>query len=87
MPIDRKSLNKWEYYSEAKEAMFFFYIDAVDAPWTIIKLNEKRRVRLNCKKNFLYSRPHAQKNRGMIGKPDPLSVGSTNHVVKAVSIS
>ena len=80
-PIDRKSLNKWEDYTEAKEAMFF-YTDTADAPWTIIKSNDKKRARLNCMKHFLYSLPYAKKNRRMIGKPDPLIVGSTNHVVE-----
>ena len=46
-PIDRKSLNKWEDYTEAKEAMFF-YTDTAEAPWTIIKSNNKKRARLNC---------------------------------------
>ena len=80
-PIDRKSLNKWEDYTEAKEAMFF-YTDTAEAPWTIIKSNDKKRARLNCMKHFLYSLPYAKKNRRMIGKPDPLIVGSTNHVVE-----
>ena len=79
--IDRKSLNKWEDYTEAKEAMFF-YTDTADAPWTIIKSNDKKRARLNCMKHFLYSLPYAKKNRRMIGKPDPLIVGSTNYVVE-----
>ena len=73
--------NKWEDYTEAKEAIFF-YTDTAEAPWTIIKSNDKKRARLNCMKHFLYSLPYAKKNRRMIGKPDPLIVGSTNHVVE-----
>ena len=69
-PIDRKSLNKWEDYTEAKEAMFF-YTDTAEAPGTIIKSNDKKRARLNCMKHFLYSLPYAKKNRRMIGKPAP----------------
>ncbi|MEC8369546.1 MAG: polyphosphate kinase 2, partial [Pseudomonadota bacterium] len=79
--INRKSLNKWEDYKEAKEAMFF-YTATAEAPWTIIKSNDKKRARLNCMKHFLYSLPYAKKNRRMIGKPDPQIVGSTNHVVE-----
>ena len=78
-PIDRKSLNKWEDLTEAKEAIFF-YTDTEDAPSTIIKSNDKKRARLNCMKHFLCSLLYAKKNRRMIGKPDPLIVGSTNHV-------
>jgi polyphosphate kinase 2 (PPK2 family) len=32
-PIDMASLDKWDDYTEAKEAMFF-YTDTADAPWT-----------------------------------------------------
>ena len=79
-PIDRESLDKWDDYTEAKEAMFF-YTDTADAPWTIVKSNDKKRARLNCMKHFLFSLPYTKKNRRAIGKPDPLIVGSTNHVV------
>ncbi|TNF64564.1 MAG: polyphosphate kinase 2, partial [Rhodobacteraceae bacterium] len=33
-PIDKASLDKWDDYTEAKEAMFF-YTDTADAPWTV----------------------------------------------------
>ena len=46
-PIDLASLNKWDDYTEAKEAMFF-YTDTADAPWTIIKSDDKKRARLEC---------------------------------------
>ena len=39
-PIDRASLDKWEDYTEAKEAMFF-YTDTADAPWTVIKVRRQ----------------------------------------------
>ena len=39
-PIDIASLDKWGDYSEAKEAMFF-YTDTADAPWTVIKSNDR----------------------------------------------
>jgi len=79
-PIDRASLDKWDDYTEAKEAMFF-YTDTADAPWTIVKSNDKKRARLNCMKHFLYSLPYAKKNQRAVGKPDPLIVGSSVHVV------
>ena len=41
------ALEKWEDYTEAKEAMFF-YTDTADAPWTIIKSSDKKRARINC---------------------------------------
>ena len=57
-PIDRESFDKWDDYTEAKEAMFF-YTDTADAPWTIVKSNDKKRARLNCMRHFLSSLPYA----------------------------
>ena len=79
-PIDRQSLDKWDDYTEAKEAMFF-YTDTADAPWTIIKSDDKKRARLNCMKHFLSSLPYPEKDMHVIGRPDPLIVGSSVDVI------
>ena len=79
-PIDRQSLNKWEDYTEAKEAMFF-YTDTADAPWTIIKSNDKKRARLNCMRHFLSSLPYTGKDETVVGQPDALIVGSSHDVI------
>jgi len=79
-PIDMASLNKWDDYTEAKEAMFF-YTDTADAPWTIIKSNDKKRARLNCMRHFLASLDYPDKNEEIVGTPDPLIVGQANHVI------
>ena len=51
-PIDRASMNKWDDYTEAKEAMFF-YTDTADARWHIVKSDDKKRARLNTMQHFL----------------------------------
>jgi polyphosphate kinase 2 len=79
-PIDRASLEKWDDYTEAKEAMFF-YTDTADAPWTIIKSNDKKRARLNTMQHFLNSLPYPNKDLRLVRSPDPLIVGSTHHVI------
>ena len=79
-PIDKASLDKWDDYTEAKEAMFF-YTDTADAPWTIIKSDDKKRARLNCMQYFLSSLPYPNKNKKIVTGPDPLIVGSTAHVI------
>ncbi len=79
-PIDKASLNKWEDYTEAKEAMFF-YTDTADAPWTVIKSNDKKRARLNCMRHFLSSLSYPDKNLDVVGDPDPLIVGQAHHVI------
>jgi len=79
-PIDRQSLDKWDDYTEAKEAMFF-YTDTADAPWTIVKSNDKKRARLNCMKHFLSALPYPGKDKHVVGHPDPLIVGSSLDVI------
>ncbi len=79
-PIDKASLDKWDEYTEAKEAMFF-YTDTADAPWAIVKSDDKKRARLNCMLHFLDSLEYPGKDRKLVQAPDPLIVGSTYHVI------
>lgn len=80
-PIDIASLDKWDDYTEAKEAMFF-YTDTADAPWTIVKSDDKKRARLNCMEHFLNSLPYPDKDTHLVGEPDPLIVGAAHHVIR-----
>ena len=79
-PIDRASMNKWDDYTEAKEAMFFF-TDTADAPWIVIKSDDKKRARLNCMQHFLSSLDYPNKEHSVVHGPDPLIVGSSAHVI------
>ncbi len=79
-PIDRASLDKWDEYTEAKEANFF-YTDTADAPWTVVKADDKKRARLNCMQHFLSALPYPNKDRAIVTGPDPLIVGTTEHVI------
>jgi polyphosphate kinase 2 len=81
-PIDTASLDKWEDYTEAKEAMFF-YTDTADAPWTIVKSDDKRRARIEAMRHFLFRLPYEGKDESVVHEPDPLIVGSTAHVIGA----
>ncbi|NUN62996.1 MAG: polyphosphate kinase 2, partial [Burkholderiaceae bacterium] len=78
-PVDLASLDKWEDYTRAKEAMFFD-TDTADAPWTVIKSDCKKRARLNALRYVLHKLPYANKTAESIGKLDPLIVGRA-HVV------
>ncbi|WP_246175865.1 polyphosphate kinase 2 [Roseovarius bejariae] len=79
-PIDKESLGKWDDYTEAKEAMFF-YTDTADAPWTVIKSNDKKRARLNCMKHFLSTLDYPGKDPEIAQAPDPLIVSTAQHVL------
>ena len=80
-PIDKASLDKWDDYTEAKEAMFF-YTDTADAPWTVIRSNDKKRARLNCMKHFLSQLDYPDKDTKVATPPDPLIVLHADHVVQ-----
>lgn len=79
-PIDKASLGKWDDYTEAKEAMFF-YTDTADAPWTVIKSNDKKRARLNCMLHFLDGLDYPDKDLHIAKGPDPLIASSAHHVI------
>lgn len=79
-PIDRASLDKWDDYTEAKEAMFF-YTDTADAPWTVIRSNDKKRARLNCMKHFLSQIDYPDKDESVALMPDPKIVRTASHVI------
>ncbi len=73
-PVDLASLDKWDEYTEAKEAMFF-YTDVADAPWTVVKSNDKKRGRLEAMRYVLSRVPYSGRDENVVGCPDPLIVG------------
>lgn len=78
-PIDLASLDKWDEYTKAKEAMFF-YTDTADAPWTVVKSDCKKRARLQAMRYVLHRLPYKNKDPERIGALDPLIVGRANVV-------
>lgn len=78
-PIDLASLDKWNDYTKAKEAMFF-YTDTADSPWTVVKSDCKKRARLNAMRYILHKLPYDNKELSLIGAIDPLLVGRANVV-------
>jgi len=78
-PVDLASLDKWQDYTEAKEAMFF-YTDTADAPWTVVKSDCKKRARLNAMRFALNSLDYPNKNPKIAVPPDPLIVGSAANI-------
>jgi polyphosphate kinase 2 len=76
-PIDLASLDKWDEYTRAKEAMFF-HTDTADSPWTVIKSDDKKRARLNAMRYVLHALPYKGKDVEKIGRIDDLLVGRAN---------
>ncbi|WP_169977742.1 polyphosphate kinase 2 [Tautonia rosea] len=73
-PIDMASLDKWDEYTTAKEAMFF-HTDHSECPWIVVKTDCKKRARLNAMRYVLHSQDYTGKDLSKIGQTDPLIVG------------
>jgi len=73
-PMDVESLGRWESYTKAKEAMLF-YTDTADAPWTIIRSDDKNRARLAAMKFVLNSIPYDGKDESVVNAPDSKIIG------------
>ncbi|MBM0206391.1 polyphosphate kinase 2 [Micromonospora sp. STR1s_5] len=73
-PMDIASLDRWDEYTEAKEAMFF-WTDTADAPWTVVKSNDKKRARLEAMRHVLHRFDYTGKDPEVVGTPDPQIIG------------
>jgi polyphosphate kinase len=78
-PTDLASLNRWDDYTAAKEAMFELTDTAV-SPWTVVKSNDKKRARLNAMRYVLNHFDYPRRDSSVIGLPDSLIVGPASEV-------
>ncbi len=53
----------------------FAFTDTDDAPWTVIKSNDKRRARLEAMRVVLCDLDYSKKDTSVVGKPDSQLVG------------
>jgi polyphosphate kinase 2 len=74
-PIDLRAADMWDDYTRARQTMFQA-TDSAIAPWTVVKLNDKRRGRLNCIRHVLAALDYPQKDERAAGSVDPTIVGS-----------
>ena len=73
-PVDLASLDKWDDYTRAKEAMFA-HTDTADAPWVVVKSDCKKRARLNAMRYVLSRLPYEGKSSDPMMALDSLIVG------------
>ena len=78
-PMDIASLDKWDAYTSAKEAMLAT-TDTPEAPWTIVKSNDKKRARLEAMRWVLARFPYADRDDEIVGSPDGRVVGPSSVV-------
>jgi len=81
-PTDLASLDRWDDYTAAKEAMFAA-TDTPWAPWTVIKSNDKKRARLEAMRFLLCRSEYAGKDDAVVGRPDPAIVVAAADVLES----
>lgn len=80
-PTDVASLDLWDDYTAAKVDMFRA-TDTHEAPWTVVKSNDKRRARLEAMRSLLWRLDYTSKDAEAIGRPDPLIVGAADTLLE-----
>jgi polyphosphate kinase 2 (PPK2 family) len=78
-PTDLASLERWDDYTAAKEAMFE-RTDTSWAPWTVVKSNDKKRARINAMRYVLEQFDYPRKDTATVASPDPLVLGPASRV-------
>jgi polyphosphate kinase len=74
-PTDIALLDKWDAYTAAKVTMFE-RTHTAEAPWTVIKSNDKKRARLEAMRSLLVGIDYDRKDPAIVGQPDPLIAGA-----------
>jgi polyphosphate kinase 2 len=77
--IDAEGLKRWDDYSAAI-AETLARTHSAAAPWTVVRADDKRRLRLNLIRTILAPLPYARKDSDAIGAIDPLIVGGPEMV-------
>jgi polyphosphate kinase 2 len=80
-PMDIESLDRWDDYTAAKEAMIE-YTDTDQAPWTSIKSNDKKRARIAAMRFFLNQFDYEDKDPDIVYPADPLIVQRGRDAIK-----
>jgi hypothetical protein len=66
--MDVESYTRWDDYSKARDQMLKA-TDTTDAPWYIVRTDDKRRGRLNCITHILSRVPYKKIRRDKVELP------------------
>jgi len=80
-PVDMEALPRWDAYSKARDTMLE-HTDSDFAPWTIVRANDKRRLRLNVIRSVLDNLDFSGKDSAAIGEIDDKIVLSANRFLR-----
>lgn len=75
-PIDLKALSKWKDYTVARDRMLAA-TSTEEAPWTIVRMNDKRRGRLAVIRHVLTQFAYDGRDDDVLSAPDPAIIGLT----------
>lgn len=78
-PTDLASVDRWDDYTTAKEAMFFRTDDSA-TPWIVIKSNDKKRARLEAMRYVLSCFDYPGKDPHIAHAPDARVVGRPSQI-------
>jgi polyphosphate kinase 2 len=73
--IDLAAMEKWDDYTRAKEDMFR-ETHTAEAPWTVVRANDKKRTRLNVMRHLLTSIDYTGKDAEAVGTVDTEILGA-----------
>ena len=79
-PIDLKGISLWDDYSKRRDEMLKA-THSKHAPWTVLRANDKRRLRLEVMRHVLLNIPYAGKDTKTIGKADPKIIGNPKDIL------
>jgi len=61
----------------------FFHTDTTDAPWTVLKSNDKKRARIAALRHVLHTLDYADKDHELVGEPDASILGPAASVYES----
>ena len=67
--LDFKAIEKWGDYSAAYEYMLK-HTDTAASPWTVLRANDKKRLRLEAIRHLLKTLPYSGKDEKLVAQPD-----------------
>ena len=74
-PIDEMAQKKWDGYTKCKRAMFK-QTSTPQAPWTVVRSDDKHTARLNCIRHLLQQFDYDGKDKDVVTEPDSSVVGN-----------
>jgi polyphosphate kinase 2 len=77
--MDFESIKRWDDYTKARDSMFFFS-HTREAPWMVIRSDDKRRARIAAILTVLNLLPYPDKSPAVVTAPDRQLVGPASEM-------